>query len=50
MKIGAIYSHLNGQEYLMVHKPALWKEIQHVITNVNAGIGFLKHSKTCLYV
>jgi hypothetical protein len=45
MKIGAIYSHLNGQEYLMVHKQALWKEIQHVITNVNAGKCKTKVSK-----
>lgn len=37
MKISEIYSHLNGLEYLLVHKPALWTEIQHVIKSVNAS-------------
>jgi hypothetical protein len=36
MKIAETYSHLNGLEYLLVHKPNLWKEIQKVITYVNA--------------
>jgi hypothetical protein len=36
MKIAETYSHLNGLEYLLVHKPNLWKEIQKVITNVDA--------------
>jgi len=37
MKIAETYSHLNGLEYLLVHKPVLWKEIQDVITNVDAN-------------
>ncbi|GHV48063.1 hypothetical protein AGMMS49546_38280 [Spirochaetia bacterium] len=36
MKIVEKYSHLNGLEYLMVHKPELWIEIENVIKNVNA--------------
>lgn len=36
MKIIEIYSHLNGLEFLLVHKPKLWEEIQNVITSVNA--------------
>jgi len=36
MKIVETYSHLNGLEYLLVHKPNLWKEIQNVITYVDA--------------
>lgn len=36
MKIAATYSHLNGLEYLLVHKPALWDEIQSVIVAVDA--------------
>lgn len=36
MRIVEYYSHLNGLEYLMVHKPALWDEIQQVIANVDA--------------
>ena len=31
MKVVETYSHLNGLEYLMVHKPGLWQEIQDVI-------------------
>ena len=36
MKIIKKYSHLNGLEYLMVHKPALWREIQAVVRSVDA--------------
>ena len=36
MKIAATYSHLNGLEYLLVHKAALWDEIQSVIATVDA--------------
>lgn len=36
MKIAAYYSHLNGLEYLLVHKPQLWNEIQQVIARVDA--------------
>ena len=36
MKTCEVYSHLNGLEFLLVHKPRLWKEIQSVITKVDA--------------
>ncbi len=36
MKIVETYSHLNGLEYLLVHQPKLWKEIQSVINNIDA--------------
>lgn len=36
MKIVETYSHLNGLEFLLVHKPKLWVEIQNVIEAVNA--------------
>ncbi len=36
MRIAEIYSHLNGQEFLLVHKSALWKEIKEVIKAVDA--------------
>ena len=45
MKIAQIYSHLNGVEFLMVHKPVLWEEIQTAIKNVNADEAFEKISK-----
>lgn len=36
MKIAARYSHLNGWEFLQVHKRKLWKEIVAVIKAVDA--------------
>jgi hypothetical protein len=45
MKISETYSHLNGLEYLLVHKPELWKEILSVITRVDAGKCRTKVSK-----
>lgn len=36
MKIAETYSHLNGLEFLLVHKPTLWQEIQSVIATVDA--------------
>jgi hypothetical protein len=36
MRILQQYSHLNGLEFLLVHKPQLWKEIVAVIRNVDA--------------
>jgi Restriction endonuclease BglII len=36
MKIDQVYSHLNGLEFLLVHKKALWKEIQEVVASVDA--------------
>jgi len=36
MKIAETYSHLNGLEFLLVHKRTLWQEIQSVIAAVDA--------------
>ena len=36
MKISETYSHLNGLEFLLVHKSKLWEEIQAVIQSVDA--------------
>ncbi len=36
MKIAETYSHLYGLEYLIVHKPALWQEVQEIIAAVDA--------------
>ena len=36
MQIRARYSHLNGEEYLLVHRPNLWQEVREVIAAVDA--------------
>jgi len=33
MNIVETYSHLNGLEFLIVHKPGLWEEIRKVIVS-----------------
>lgn len=38
MKIAETYSHLNGLEFLIVHKPKLWKEIQQVVAAADADL------------
>ncbi|MBF0200786.1 MAG: restriction endonuclease [Desulfamplus sp.] len=35
MKIAETYSHLNGLEFLLVHKPELWSEVQNVIMEID---------------
>ncbi|MFZ0411257.1 MAG: BglII/BstYI family type II restriction endonuclease [Candidatus Acidiferrales bacterium] len=45
MKIVTRYSHLNGLEFLQVHKPGLWSEIQKVIRSVDAATCQTKVSK-----
>ena len=45
MKIQEVYSHLNGLEYLIVHKKKLWQEIQGVIKSVDAAKCKTKISK-----
>ncbi len=30
MKIAQVYSHLNGLEFLLVHRPELWNEVKAV--------------------
>lgn len=45
MKIAQKYSHLNGEEYLIVHYPKLYKEIKSVIKSINADDFRTKISK-----
>lgn len=45
MRIVEQYSHLNGLEYLLVHKPKLWDEIQQVIAGIDAEACRTKVSK-----
>jgi hypothetical protein len=45
MKLAAYYSHLNGLEYLLVHKPTLWDEIKSVIAGLDAESHRTKVSK-----
>lgn len=45
MRIAAQYSHLNGLEFLLVHKPRLWDEIQDVVAAVDAQASKTKRSK-----
>lgn len=37
MRIANQYSHLNGYEFLMVHKPDLWEEIVTALGSINAN-------------
>jgi hypothetical protein len=45
LRIAAKYSHLNGLEFLLVHKPALWAEIQDVIASADAAMCKTKVSR-----
>ncbi|MGP1432199.1 MAG: BglII/BstYI family type II restriction endonuclease [Treponema sp.] len=45
MKIAEKYSHLNGFEFLLVHKAELWKEIEQVIHAIDAAKYKTKISK-----
>jgi hypothetical protein len=45
MKIAQIYSHPNGLEFLKVHQPELWKEVETVIASVDAAACKTKVSK-----
>src|SRR5687768_3629973 len=45
MKIVQRHSHLNGYEYLMYHKPRIWKEIENAIRLVDAEKCRTKRSK-----
>ncbi len=45
MKIVEKYSHLNGLEFLLVHKPELWQEIETVIQSIDAETCKTKISK-----
>lgn len=45
MKIAQKYSHLNGEEYLIVHHNKLYEEIVSVIENIDADEFLTKESK-----
>lgn len=45
MKIAQKYSHLNGEEYLIVHHKKLYKEIVNVILSIDASKFMTKISK-----
>ncbi len=45
MRIGEVYSHLNGEEYLLVHCDSLYQEIKHTISSVDAERCTTKISK-----
>lgn len=45
MRIVTHYSHLNGLEFLQVHKPKLWVEIQKVVAGIDAAACRTKISK-----
>lgn len=45
MKIERLYSHLNGHEWILVHQPRIWKEIEEVIATVDASKYKTKISK-----
>lgn len=36
MQLKCHYSHLNGEEYLLVHHPGLWEDVKDVINGVDA--------------
>lgn len=44
MKIANMYNHLNGYEYMLVHRKLLWEEIKNAIHSINAN-DFIKYSK-----
>lgn len=45
MNIVEIYSHLNGHEHILIHKPHLWTEIEDVIELVEADAYLHKGSE-----
>ena len=45
MRIVEYHSHLNGLEFLLVHQPDLWKEIEDIIASADAGRFKVKISK-----
>jgi len=45
MKIAKFHSHLNGREWILVHQPALWQEIEQVVERVDAHGCMTKVSK-----
>ena len=36
MRISTSYSHMNGEEYLLVHRNEVWEEVKNIIADVDA--------------
>ena len=49
MKIGAMYSHLNGFEWIQYHQKAMWDEIGRIIKSIKAEDYRTKISKEKTY-
>ena len=47
MRIEAKYSHMNGEEYLLVHRAELWREIRDVIASVDGKAGAFPPCRSC---
>jgi hypothetical protein len=45
MRIEGLYSHLNGHEWLLVHQPRIWEEIESVVTRLDAAKFKTKESR-----
>jgi hypothetical protein len=45
VKVGAFHSHLNGHEWLLIHRRQLWKEIERVVDQIDAEKCRTKESK-----
>ncbi len=45
MRVVEIYSHMNGLEYIKVHLPHIWDEIQEIISSIDAETCKTKESK-----
>lgn len=45
MNIRYLHSHLNGHEFLLVHRPEIWETIVRVIESINANNYMTKESK-----
>lgn len=45
MRIVEMYSHLNGYEHILVHKPNIWKELETVIASIKCEACRTKISK-----
>ncbi|MBX3444398.1 MAG: hypothetical protein KF774_18510 [Planctomyces sp.] len=45
MRIAGLHSHLNGHEWLLVHEPGVWAEIEQVVRDVDATASRTKISR-----
>lgn len=45
MKIAKVHSHLNGREWILVHHPSVWGEIETVVARIDAPSCMTKLSK-----